>query len=157
MCLVHWYECSIKSVGQFTLFLEIESHWYMWRHNSSSKNIIIIPWTEILSSVPLHTSDISQIYYWKPHRENKSWVLLDIRSARDWIPALGQHVIVICLQVMQRKPSLWIVIMVWEIGVLLMGIKPSRSSQLMVESDPSAFAKGLLGRNNETFIGLPRT
>ena len=38
------------------------------------------------------------------------------------------------------------------IGVLLMGIKPSRSKQLMVESDGSAFAKGLLERNNRTFF-----
>ena len=34
----------------------------------------------------------------------------------------------------------------------LMGIKPSRSKQLMVESDGSVFAKGLLGRDNKTFI-----
>ena len=32
-------------------------------------------------------------------------------------------------------------------GVLLMGIKPSNSNQLMVESDEFAFAKGLLGRH----------
>ena len=38
-----------------------------------------------------------------------------------------------------------------------MGIKPSRSKQLMVESDESVFAKELLGRDYKTFIGLPRT
>ena len=32
------------------------------------------------------------------------------------------------------------------IGVLLMGIKPSRSNQLMVEGDESAFTKGFLER-----------
>ena len=36
-----------------------------------------------------------------------------------------------------------------------MRIKPSRSNQLMVENDGSAFAKELLGRNNKIFIGLP--
>ena len=40
---------------------------------------------------------------------------------------------------------------------LFMGIKLLRSDKLIVESDGSAFAKGLLGRNNKTFIGLPRT
>ena len=38
-----------------------------------------------------------------------------------------------------------------------MGIKHVHSKQLMVESDGSAFAKGLLRRNNKTFIGLPHT
>ena len=33
-----------------------------------------------------------------------------------------------------------------------MQIKPSRSNQLMVDSVGSAFAKGLLGRNNKTFV-----
>ena len=37
------------------------------------------------------------------------------------------------------------------------GNQTSRSNQVIVESDGSAFAKGLLGRNNKTFIGLPRT
>ena len=37
------------------------------------------------------------------------------------------------------------------------GDQPSCSSQRMAERDESAFAKGLLGRNYETFIGLPRT
>ena len=38
-----------------------------------------------------------------------------------------------------------------------MGIKPTHSNQLIVESDEFAFAKGLLERNNKTFIGLPCT
>ena len=37
------------------------------------------------------------------------------------------------------------------------GNQTSHSNQVIVESDGSAFAKGLLGRNNKTFIGLPRT
>ena len=41
--------------------------------------------------------------------------------------------------------------------MLLMGLKPSCSNQLMVESDGSAFTKGQLARNNKTFIGLPHT
>ena len=36
--------------------------------------------------------------------------------------------------------------------MLLMGLKPSRSNQSMIESDESAFAKEMLGRSNKTFI-----
>ena len=36
-----------------------------------------------------------------------------------------------------------------------MGIKPSRSNQLIIESDESAFAEGLLGKNTKTFICAP--
>ena len=36
--------------------------------------------------------------------------------------------------------------------MLLMGIRPSRSDKLMVESERSAFAKGLLGRNNNHLL-----
>ena len=62
----------------------------------------------------------------------------------------------LCLPVMKRKTFI-----IDSNGIsdrmLLMGIKASRSNQLMVESNASAFAKGLLGRNNKTFIGLSRT
>ena len=46
----------------------------------------------MIGSDLLHISDISQIYYCKHNRENKFCVLLDLRTARDWIPILGQHV-----------------------------------------------------------------
>ena len=38
-----------------------------------------------------------------------------------------------------------------------MGIKPSGSKRLMAGSGGSAFASGLLGRDNKTFISLPHT
>ena len=46
----------------------------------------------VIGSALLHISDISQIYYWKPLQENKSYVLLGIRSARDQVLILGQYV-----------------------------------------------------------------
>ena len=110
----------------------------------------------VIGSALLHISDISQIYYWKPHRENKSGVLLGIRSARDWILILNQHVTTSCMQVMLRK-----IFIIDGNGMsdrcAFDGNQTFTLKQVDGWGDGSAFAKGLLGRNNKTFIGLPRT